>query len=184
MPGERNSDNLKNEGITKAKILSYSDLYDFNYRYQNTIKPEEKKIYKNGKQIIKERSEVYINLYKRYKHSRPQRFDVVLPLKSSIFIPRMVYWENENDDPHLIYSNDTIWLRRETSRILPDFIFIIMNSVKVRKLLDNEAEKNTPRRISCGMIEKIMIDLPSVEQQREIIKIISKNNLDIEKLIG
>lgn len=175
---------MQNEGISRAKILTFSDIKEYNYKEENTIRPEGERVYKNGKISTRERTEVFVNLNKRYKNSKPQRYDVILPLKSSVFNPRMIFWEDENSIMDLIYSNDVIFLRKNTDRIDPRFIFYIMNTSKVKEYLNIEADRNTPRRISVSMIEKIMIDLPDVKTQKEIIEKMIQNEINIENMIG
>lgn len=182
--GERSSDNLKNEGISKAKILTFSDIYEYNYKEENTIKPEGEIIFRNGKKEIRKRTEVFVNLNKRYKNSRPQRFDILLNLKASLFCPRLVYWKDENCKMDYIYSNDTIFLRKSTDMVDPRFIFYIMNTSKVKEYLNVESDKNKPKRISCSIIENIKIELPDIDTQRKIINEINKNETKIENLIG
>lgn len=150
----------------------------------NTIRPDGERVLKNGKEVKRERTEVFVNLSRRYKNAKPQRFDVILPLKASVYCPRMIYWEDENMTVDCIYANDIVFLRRNTERIEPKFIFYIMNSTKVREYLNAESEKQNPKRISCSMIEEIKLELPDVNTQREIIRKVSENELNIENLIG
>ena len=183
--GERSSDNLKNEGVSKAKILTFSDVKEYNYKGENTIRPEGERIYKNGKVSTRERTEVFVNLNKRYKNSRPQQYDVILALKSSAYCPRLIFFEDENSKMDMIYSNDVVFLRAiNNEKIDPRFIFFIMNSTKIKEYLNVESEKNNPKRISCSMIEKIKIDLPPVEKQREIVENMIQNEINIDNLIG
>ena len=109
---------------------------------------------------------------------------MILALKASTYSPRLIFWEDENSKMDLIYSNDVVFLRKNTDKIDPRFIFYIMNTSKVKEYLNAKADRNTPRRISCTKIEERNIDLPTVEKQKEIIEKMAQNEINIDNLIG
>ena len=183
LTGEKSADNLKNEGISRAKILTFSDVYEYHYKNENTIRPDGERVYKNGKKSTREKTEVFVNLTKRYKNSVPQRYDTILQLKANSYSPKLVYWEDENKIMEYIYSNDIIFLRKNSDRIEPLFIYYIMNSAKVKEYLNAESERQTPKRLKCSIIKDIKVDLPDVKTQREILKKLIKDEESIENLI-
>ena len=70
-PEEKDSSNLKNDNISRAYLLNYDDIKNYSYYLSNMLDVK-----------VDKKTEVYVNLDKRYKNSIPKNFDIVIPQRT------------------------------------------------------------------------------------------------------
>lgn len=166
-PEEKDSSNLKNDNISRAYLLNYDDIKNYSYYLSNMLDVK-----------VDKKTEVYVNLDKRYKNSIPKNFDIVIPQRSYYFEPRLLYFKGKQEHKY-IYSNDVIFLRSISDKIDIRYIFHLLNTQKVRNIINN-VEDNKSRRIR---IENIKFDLPNIRTQRKIVTQLEKTQMKFEDLI-
>lgn len=166
-PEEKDSSNLKNDNISRAYLLNYDDIKNYSYYLSNMLDVK-----------IDKKTEVYVNLDKRYKNSIPKNFDIVIPQRSYYFEPRLLYFKGKQEHKY-IYSNDVIFLRSISDKIDIRYIFHLLNTQKVRNIINNVEDKKS-RRIR---IENIKFDLPDIRTQRKIVTQLEKTQMKFEDLI-
>ena len=166
-PEEKDSSNLKNDNISRAYLLNYDDIKNYSYYLSNMLDVK-----------IDKKTEVYVNLDKRYKNSIPKNFDIVIPQRSYYFEPRLLYFKGKQNHKY-IYSNDVIFLRSISDKIDIRYIFHLLNTQKVRNIINNVEDKKS-RRIR---IENIKFDLPDIRTQRKIVTQLEKTQMKFEDLI-
>ena len=164
---EKDSSNLKNDNISPAYLLTYDDIKHYSYNLSNTLDVK-----------VDKKTEVYVNLDKRYKNSIPKNFDIVIPQRSYYFEPRLLYFKGKQEHKY-IYSNDVIFLRSISDKIDIRYIFHLLNTQKVRNIINNVEDKKS-RRIR---IENIKFDLPDIRTQRKIVTQLEKTQMKFEDLI-
>ena len=164
---EKNSSNLKNDNISRAYLLNYDDIKNYSYYLSNMLDVK-----------VDKKTEVYVNLDKRYKNSIPKNFDIVIPQRSYYFEPRLLYFKGKQEHKY-IYSNDVIFLRSISDKIDIRYIFHLLNTQKVRNIINNVEDKKS-RRIR---IENIKFDLPDIRTQRKIVTQLEKTQMKFEDLI-
>ena len=164
---EKNPINLQNENISKAYILNYDDVQDYIYNAKSTLNLK-----------LDKKTEVYVNLDKRYKNSIPQNFDIVIPQRSFYFKPRLICFD-ENVKFNYVYSNDVIFIRSISDKIDINFAMYLLRTQKVRDVINNPLEKRS-RRIT---LENLRIELPDIKTQRKITKDIQRAQMTFEGLI-
>lgn len=166
-PEEKDSSNLKNDNSSRAYLLNYDDIKNYSYYLSNMLDVK-----------IDKKTEVYVNLDKRYKNSIPKNFDIVIPQRSYYFEPRLLYFKGKQEHKY-IYSNDVIFLRSISDKIDIRYIFHLLNTQKVRNIINNVEDKKS-RRIR---IENIKFDLPDIRTQRKIVTQLEKTQMKFEDLI-
>lgn len=166
-PEEKDSSNLKNDNISRAYLLNYDDIKNYSYYLSNMLDVK-----------VDKKTEVYVNLDKRYKNSIPKNFDIVIPQRSCYFEPRLLYFKGKQEHKY-IYSNDVIFLRSISDKIDIRYIFHLLNTQKVRNIINNVEDKKS-RRIR---IENIKFDLPDIRTQRKIVTQLEKTQMKFEDLI-
>lgn len=166
-PEEKDSSNLKNDNISRAYLLNYDDIKNYSYYLSNMLDVK-----------VDKKTEVYVNLDKRYKNSIPKNFDIVIPQRSYYFEPRLLYFKGKQEHKY-IYSNDVIFLRSISDKIDIRYIFHLLNTQKVRNIINNVEDKKS-RRIR---IENIKFDLPDIRTQRKIVTQLEKTQMKFEDLI-
>lgn len=166
-PEEKDSSNLKNDNISRAYLLNYDDIKNYSYYLSNMLDVK-----------VDKKTEVYVNLDKRYKNSMPKNFDIVIPQRSYYFEPRLLYFKGKQEHKY-IYSNDVIFLRSISDKIDIRYIFHLLNTQKVRNIINNVEDKKS-RRIR---IENIKFDLPDIRTQRKIVTQLEKTQMKFEDLI-
>ena len=166
-PEEKDSSNLKNDNISRAYLLNYDDIKNYSYYLSNMLDVK-----------VDKKTEVYVNLDKRYKNSIPKNFDIVIPQRSYYFEPRLLYFKGKQEHKY-IYSNDVIFLRSISDKIDIRYIFHLLNTQKVRNIINNVEDKKS-RRIR---IENIKFDLPDIRTQRKIVIQLEKTQMKFEDLI-
>ena len=166
-PEEKDSSNLKNDNISRAYLLNYDDIKNYSYYLSNMLDVK-----------VDKKTEVYVNLDKRYKNSIPKNFDIVIPQRSYYFEPRLLYFKGKQKHKY-IYSNDVIFLRSISEKIDIRYIFHLLNTQKVRNIINNVEDKKS-RRIR---IENIKFDLPDIRTQRKIVTQLEKTQMKFEDLI-
>lgn len=173
LKGERNKENLKNIGISKAFVLNYVDVAEYDFKNTDTIDDN----------IKENKQEIFVNLSKKFKNTRIQREDIILKLRANEYEAKLIYWSNRDREMNFVYSNDLIFMQKISEQIEPKFIFYLMKTNKIKKILKDKASENNSNKIRCVDVENIEIELLSIKEQLEIINQIEKCQNDLENLI-
>lgn len=169
---EKNIKNLENKDVSKAYTLTYNDFLDYTYSQKDTLNIQYDK-----------KSEVFVNLNKRYKNSRVQNYDIVLSRRSLYNRPRLVYKEDILEH-NLIYDNSSIFIRvNSDNKIDVKFAFYVMNTQRVKDIINATIANQASKKIACSTIESVAIDLPSLEVQKKMVEKLEEYNSKLEKLI-
>lgn len=168
---EKNIKNLENKDVSKAYALTYNDFLDYTYSQKDTLNIQYDK-----------KSEIFVNLNKRYKNSRVQNYDIVLSQQSFYNRPRLVYKEDILEH-NLIYDNSIIFIRLNSDKINIKFAFYVMNTQRVKDIINATTVGQASKKITCSTIKNIEMELPSLEVQKKTVEKLEEYNSKLEKLI-
>ena len=85
-----------------------------------------------------------------------------------------------------VYGPEIIIVRPISEIIDSKFLFLLLNSSIIQENINQQAEKLTPNRITCDMIGKIMLNIPDISEQKEMVEELEKFNkqkVEIERKI-
>lgn len=116
-----------------------------------------------------------------------KNFDIIYPIKQKDHKPKLVTLKNSSaENITAVYGPEIIIVRPISEIIDSKFLFLLLNSSIIQKNINQQAEKLTPNRITCDMIGKIMLNIPDISEQIEMIEELEKFNkqkIEIERKI-
>lgn len=147
--------------ITELSILGYTNIYTYQNKLNlsNTINVK----------AVEENDKVYVNLNQKYKNCIPKKEDILLPITNVDFEPRFVNWDGDNK-LNYIYHQKLILLRADITQIYPKFLFYILNTNHIRNYWREHSQDGEKYRLTCTTVGKLVIDVPSLEEQKSIVE--------------
>nr|WP_257219688.1 MULTISPECIES: restriction endonuclease subunit S [unclassified Acinetobacter] len=107
--------------------------------------------------------------------SRPKVDDILLTKDGSL--GRLAIVKNEN-----LCVNQSVAVLRVNNKILPEYLYYLLSSPKYQSQMLGEADGTVIKHIYITRVAKMEVDIPSLEEQRKVIKILKsldqKNNLN------
>ena len=95
--------------------------------------------------------------------SKPKKNDVLLTKDGTL--GRTAIVKNEN-----ICINQSVALLRCNDRIMPEYLNIMLNSPRYKKEMIDNAGGGTIKHIYITKVDKMLVDIPSLEEQKNIAR--------------
>ena len=152
-----------------APILFYNDIdkYNENLLLEDTLKVKKEKLDTK-------------NLAEDCKKNLIQKKQIVFPIKTRDHLAKYVVW-NEDYPLNYVYNAELIIVTVINYEVVnPEFLFHLLISQDVRTLINRQAEKLTPNRITNAMLENLEVDIPELDIQEKILK--ELKDVNIKKL--
>lgn len=115
---------------------------------------------------------------------RPSRADLLVNINDVLFA-RMQNTKKtiliNNNSSNFIYSTGFAVLRPDTNKIIPEYLFHVINSQKFQTIKNSLCTGATQKAIINNKINKIKIYLPSLMEQKKISKIFNSANIIFDK---
>lgn len=156
------------QDVEEMYEVGYTDLLSYNddLTLSNTINIES----------VEKDKKVYINLNNKQKQGIIQKKDIIIPITNVTFEPRFVMWEGDKT-LNYIYHQKQIIIRPNPTKIIPEYLFFILNSNTVRNYWrEHSKEGNNKFRLVCKTVMNLEIEVPSIEEQKKIVERTINNN--------
>ncbi|MEI2342258.1 restriction endonuclease subunit S [Priestia megaterium] len=111
------------------------------------------------------------------KRCHPEKGDILISKNGTIGITKLINWEEEFS---IFVSLCLIKLHKENSLILPEFLVYFFESMTCQKQFKNSSKQGTVTNLHLVEIRKLIIPLPTIEEQQKIAKILSSVDEQIE----
>jgi len=96
------------------------------------------------------------------------------------FVGRFALFQGKNNS--MVYPDKLIRFRVDLSKILPEYLLFFMNCSKTRKIIESFCLTTAGNIGINGVnLNSIDVDLPSIDEQKEIIRILDEKRLMIQK---
>jgi len=125
-------------------------------------------------------NELFIDeeLYKKYtkKYGKPEAGDIMVTGVGTLGVCYIV----RNDDKFYFKDGNILWFHlKNKERVLPEYIVKAFDSKAIRDEINRNSSGTTVGTFTIQTAKKMVINLPKLDEQREIIEKISK----LEKII-
>lgn len=162
-PKEKDKSNMNdsNKNIVEAHIVSYNNVLTEieDVLLEDTIKEDDD----FGK-------EVYIPIYTKYKNTILQTEQLIAPVNHKNRRMKFVNWQDKTKFKNFVYADDLIIIKPNKDRILPKFLYYILNTEAMLKKL-NEGD-----RLTCETVGNLDFILPPIQDQIDMVKELEKIN--------
>lgn len=109
------------------------------------------------------------DLSKKYKDYSIQNGDIVIPVFPGKDQLDIIFMEDIQAED-CVYNDSNLIIRVTSDKIIPEYLYTILNSSSIRNRILKLCTKNTRQaRITVGMLEQLSIPVVSLEEQEEII---------------
>lgn len=111
------------------------------------------------------------------KRCHPEKGDILISKNGTIGITKLIDWEEEFS---IFVSLCLIKLNKENSLVLPDFLVYFFESIVCQKQFKNSSKQGTVTNLHLVEIRKLIIPLPSIEEQQKIAETLSSVDEQID----
>lgn len=109
------------------------------------------------------------DLSKKYKDYSIQNGDIVIPVFPGKDQLDIIFMEDIQAED-CVYNDSNLIIRVTSDKIIPKYLYTILNSSNIRNRILKLCTKNTRQaRITVAMLEQLSIPVVSLEEQEEII---------------
>ena len=109
------------------------------------------------------------DLSKKYKDYSIQNGDIVIPVFPGKDQLDIIFMEDIQAED-CVYNDSNLIIRVTSDKIIPKYLYTILNSSSIRNRILKLCTKNTRQaRITVAMLEQLSIPVVSLEEQEEII---------------
>jgi type I restriction enzyme, S subunit len=108
---------------------------------------------------------------------KPVIGDILFSVTGSIAIPALV----DVDEPFIFQRHIAI-LKPDSSRIVSKFLFYVLNSENIKRQSQAVATGTAQKTISISRLRAFEIDLPSIEEQIEVVRLIESLFAYVERI--
>lgn len=157
-----------NEKIVESLILNYSNVSS---NLEDIL---------SDNTIIEDSNfeKVYVDLYGKFKNARVEAETIIIAVNHINRIPRFVNFSNKEKFKNLIFADDVIFVKPNKDYVNPKFLFYMLNTSEIINQLNEE------KKLTCGKVESLQFNLPSMKEQLEIVKqldLINSKKVELDK---
>lgn len=102
------------------------------------------------------------------KRCHPEKGDILLSKNGTIGLTKLIDWENEFS---IFVSLCLIKVHKSNSKVLPEFLIPFFESSVCQRQFKDSSKQGTVTNLHLVEIRKLLIPLPSIEEQRKIADI-------------
>lgn len=95
--------------------------------------------------------------------------DIIFPIKRQDHSCKYINWDNENIVSNYVYNSEIICIRTINNNVNSKFLFFIFNTKEIQDIINSQAIKLKPNRITNDIIGNLEINLPDIEEQNKIV---------------
>jgi type I restriction enzyme S subunit len=160
--------------ITSSKRIYYSDYVDQGIPFYRSKEIIELSKGKN----ISERLFISYDKYEKIKKKFgiPQGGDMLLTSVGTIGIPYIV----RKKDIFYFKDGNLIWFKKFNKNLLSKYLFIWIKSKYGQSILNNMTIGSSQKALTIEMLKNLVIEIPPIDIQKSIVKIIWNYSLLIE----
>ena len=111
------------------------------------------------------------------KRCHPEKGDILLSKNGTIGLTKLIDWENEFS---IFVSLCLIKIHKNNSKVIPEFLIPFFESSVCQRQFKDSSKQGTVTNLHLVEIRKLLIPLPSIEEQRKIADISVSINNQIE----
>lgn len=152
--------------VTSSKRVMVSDYVDGGvpfYRSTEIIKKSKNIPVTDPYYISQEKFDFFKNRF-----GAPEKNDLLVTAVGTIGDVYMV-----QDETFYFKDGNTIWIRKIKNIILPEYLRMILSSSYYREKLNDIAGGSSQKALTIQKLENIEIPIPSIDQQKHLIEILS-----------